>query len=168
MERLTKLALESKELESAIVVSTIELGEKQAKLDKILRDLIPTIMDELGMSEFKLKDGSVISVKNDVKCGITEEHKEEAFTWLAEKGFDGIVKTKVMTEFGKGEMERAKAALRILMEAGFGAIIDRNIHHMTLKSFVKERLEKGDNIPIETFGIFEFKQAKVTTPKQKR
>jgi hypothetical protein len=33
---------------------------------------------------------------------------------------------------------------------------------------VKERLEHGDNIPIDVFGIFEFKLAKIKLPKPKK
>lgn len=168
LELLARLANESTALEREIIADTVELEEKNAKLMSLLRKRIPEIMKTLGMEEFKLTDGSVVSVKSDVKCGITEANKPAAFAWLEEKNFDGIIKTKVNTEFGKGEMESAKAALKLLEESGFHGTMDRSVHPATLKSFVKEQLENGTNIPIETFGIFEFDIAKIKLPKAKK
>jgi hypothetical protein len=125
-------------------------------------------MEELGMEEFKLKDGSNISVKNVVMASISEDNKPDAFKWLEDNDFDGIIKTKVLSSFGKGEMEDAKEALDTLQKAGFEATMDRSVHAQTLKAFVRERLEVGDNIPIQTFGVFEYKLAKIVLPKRTR
>ena len=168
LELLSRLAKESTELESEIIRDSVALEEKNSKLAGLLRKRIPEIMKTLGMEEFKLTDGSVVSVKSDVKCGITEANKPAAFAWLEQYKFDGIIKTKVNTEFGKGEMDKAKAALKLLEEAGYGGAMDRTVHPATLKSFVKEQLENGTNIPIETFGIFEFDVAKIKLPKAKK
>ena len=37
------------------------------------------------------------------------------------------------------------------------------IHPQTLLAWVKERLKEGDNLPVETFGIFRQRTAKVKT-----
>jgi hypothetical protein len=168
LERLTRLAFEARDLRVQITDETIALAQKQEKLNKIEREFIPDIMDSLAMSEFKLTDGSVVSVKNEVQCSISEERKPAAFEWLTNNQFDGIIKTKVLAEFGKNEIGAAKQALDVLIHAGYVARMDRNVHPMTLKSFVKEQLEKGTNIPIETFGIFEFRQAKIKLPTLSR
>lgn len=168
LERLTTLAARAKELEAEIATDTTALAEKQAALEKITRAQIPTIMEELGMEEFKLADGSSVSVKNDVKCGITEENKPVAFEWLRKHGFDGIIKTKLTSEFGKGEDARAKAARDTLVKAGFDASVSESVHAMTLKSFVKEQLELGTSIPMKEFGVYEFKEAKIKAPAKKK
>lgn len=168
LERLTILAANSKDLEREITDATVALAELQSKHDKIMKDQIPGIMAELGLAEFKMTDGSVISVKEDVKCGITEEHKPAAWLWLEENDFDGIIKTKVGVEFGKGEMESAEKAIEALQAAGFAASMDRAVHPSTLKSFVKEQLEAGTNLPLATFGVWPFKMAKIKAPAVKK
>jgi hypothetical protein len=168
LELLARLAHESSALEAEILRDSVALEEKNAALSKLMRVRIPEIMGTLGMEEFKLTDGSVVSVKADIKCGITEVNKPAAFAWLEKEHFDGIIKTNVAAQFGKGEMEKAKEALELLEKAGFSGSMDRSIHSATLKSFVKERLENGDNIPVDTFGIFEFKMAKIKLPKPKK
>ncbi len=167
LERLTALAKEATELTSSIDEMTVVLADEQDKLTKILRRHIPEIMEELGMSEFKMVDGSVIAVTNQINASISEDNKPAAFAWLVDNHFDGIIKTKVQSDFGKGEIEEANKAVKALADAGFIAEVSRTVHPATLKSFVKERLEKGDQIPLATFGVFEFKQAKIK-PAAKR
>lgn len=173
LELLTKLAHEQIDLEKQVNDDSVALAEKQERLNRLQRVRIPDIMSELGMEEFKLTDGTVISAKGDIKANITEANKPAAFKWLEEHDFDGIIKTNVAVQFGKGEMDDAKKAMDALKEAGFVGSMERSIHPSTLKSFVKEQLEKGsteagDSIPIETFGIFEFKLAKIKLPKAKK
>lgn len=168
LERLTLLATQARELELTVAELSAKLAEEQSKYDKIMRDRIPTIMEELGMMEFKLVDGSVVSWKEDVKCGITEENKPTAFSWLEDNDYDAIIKTRVGADFGKGEMEAARQLLALIEANGVSASLDRSVHNATLKSFVKERLEAGDNIPIATFGIFPFKMAKIKAPAAKK
>jgi hypothetical protein len=110
----------------------------------------------------------VVSVKADVKTSITEANKPAAFAWLREHHFDGIIKMAVSLSFGKGESAAAELAVKTLHEAGYEPTQAESVHPATLKSFVKERLEDGDNIPIDVFGIFEFKQSKIKLPKTKK
>lgn len=168
LERLTALAMESKDLEVKITAATVALEELKGKNDKILMGHIPSIMKTLGLEEFKLTDGSKVTVKEDVKCGITEERKPAAFDWLRSNEFDGIIKTGLTLSFGKGEQDAVKKAMETLHEAGFEPSVAENVHPQTLKSFVKEQLEAGTNLPLETFGVFEYKVAKIALPKTRK
>lgn len=165
LERLTDLALKTTALNEEITALSVQLAEKSDSVKNILRNLIPTVMEELGMSEFKLVDGSKIEVKDHLQASLTEANKPAGFLWLEENEFDGIIKTKVHADFGKGEADDAKRARDALVAAGFSAELDRNVHPATLKAFVKERLEAGDSIPVDVFGVFQFKEAKITAPK---
>ncbi len=168
LTRLSSLAQEARELEMEIEAKELVLAERRGRLDKILRDRIPTIMDELAMESYKMRDGAEVKVKDEIKCGITEERKPQAWKWLEENDYDGIIKTVVSVSFGKGEMTKAQEAVEALKEIGFDAELGRNVHPSTLKSFVKERLEEGDNIPIETFGVFQYRLAKITLPRTRK
>lgn len=168
LERLTALAVESKELEKQIAEATVALEELKAKNDKILMGHIPSIMGTLGLEEFKLSDGSKVTVKEDVKCGLSEERKPDAFAWLRANEFDGIIKTGVSLSFGKGEQEAVAKAMAALQQAGFEPSVAENVHPQTLKSFVKEQLADGTNIPMETFGVYEYKVAKIALPRSRK
>lgn len=168
LERLTALAVESKELDKRINDATIALEELKSEQDRILMQHIPTIMATLGLEEFKLTDGSKVTVKEDVKCGLSEERKPAAFDWLRANQCDGIIKTAVSLAFGKGETDAVKKAMEVLAEAGFEPNVSENVHPQTLKSFVKEQLEAGTNIPLETFGVYEYKVAKIALPRTRK
>jgi len=168
LERLTALAKDATDLMKEIETDEAATKLKQERLDKILREYIPGIMRDLDLEDYKLKDGSKVEVKEEVKCHISEENKPDAFAWLRENNFDGIIKTNVTASFGKGEVQRAAEARAALVAAGFDqAAISESVHSSTLKAFVKERLEAGDSIPLEPFGVYEFTIAKITQPKRK-
>jgi hypothetical protein len=168
LELLGKLGVEARALEVDIAADTVLLEEKKGLLNKILMDRIPTIMEQLGMESFKLTSGETIVVKSDIKCGISEERKPAALAWLRAGNYDGIIKQTVELSFGKGESAEAKKAMDTLHEAGFDPAVSEGVHPQTLKSFVKECLEKAVNIPLETFGVFDFKIAKITLPKTRK
>jgi hypothetical protein len=165
LERLRDQARKMQELEAEVNEKTVALAEVQAAFDRISMRTIPDIMAELAMESFTMEDGYKLEVKNDLKASITAENKPSAHRWLREHNFDGIIKTKVLAEFGRGELSKAEEALSKLREAGFEASIDEGVHAATLKSFVKERMEAGDAIPVSIFGVYEFKKTKITAPK---
>lgn len=138
-----------------------ELRDAKAALERTQTETLPDLMTELGVPLLKLPDGSVVEVKKDVQCGISEANRAAAHAWLNANGFGGLIKTQVITEFGRGELERAATYVREA-NAQFPdnpAGVKETVHPMTLKSFVKEQLEKAAPIPLETFGIRPYNRA---------
>ncbi|MEG0207008.1 gp33 family protein [Citrobacter sp.] len=198
LEQLREYADDITLLQDEIDKDTRELAIKTEKLKKLTQKTVPDIMNELQIKSFKLLDGSELSVEDKVQASIPAHKKAEAFAWLEKYHFDGIIKTSVSVSFGKGEMEKAKEAQKILAEKGVVAEIDRSIHPSTLSSFVKERLaaageaeqsqgepvvdindgfddedgaekeEKIPNLPQDIFSVFEFKQCKIKVAKKKK
>lgn len=171
LERLMTLAENARELAVEIEAAQVALAELQGKHEKIVRRQLPELMEKLGMEKFKLKTGEEVSVKDDIKCGLTEENKPKAWPWLEAGGYDGIVKTVVNVPYGRGEVAKAQELIQKLADDyGVSADLSRSIHPMTLKSFVKERLEAGD-LPsdmLAVFNVFEYKEAKIKSPAAKR
>ena len=195
LERLLEYADEITLLEAEIADDTVKLAEKNEKLKKLTQKTVPGIMKELQLKSFKLKDGSELLVEDKIQASIPASKKAEAFEWLEKYHFDGIIKTSVSVSFGKGEMEKAKEAQKVLAEKGVIATIDRSVHPATLTSFVKERLAaaaeepqekatvdsadgfddapgeetlKIPNLPQDIFSVFEFEQCKIKLPKKKK
>lgn len=139
-----------------------ELRDAKAQLERTQTETLPDLMTELGVPMLKLPDGSTIQVVPDVQCGITEANRPAAHAWLVANGFGGLIKTQVITEFGRGEIERAANYVREANEQfpDNPAGVKEAVHPQTLKSFVKEQLEKAAPIPMETFGIRPYNRAK--------
>ncbi|MFL9694719.1 hypothetical protein, partial [Aeromonas veronii] len=64
--------------------------------------------------------------------------KSKFWKWLEDTDNDGIIKTKVLAEFGRGEMEDAKKAAEAIIEAGYDATITRDVHYQTIQAFGRE------------------------------
>lgn len=168
LERLSLMAKRAVELEGELAMINGQLAEREEELNGIRRRHIPDTMVRLGMDSFKLDDGSTVGVDVKISANITVANKAAAFAWLREHNFDGLIKTKVGADFGKGESSMADAAVKALRDAGFEPSVDESVHPMTLKSFVKERLEEGEELPLDTFGVHEFKEARIKLPKTRK
>lgn len=138
-----------------------ELKKMKEELDTVSKKLLPDAMQELGLSSITTSDGAKLTISPFYSAHITDEHREAAHDWLRETGNDGIIKTKVVVPFNKGEMEMVKRCMATLKKAKFDAQADESIHHSTLKAFVKERIEAGQPIPQDLFGVFVGNIAKI-------
>ncbi len=168
LEKLVELAKELQKKDGEVVAANEALAIVKGDADKLRGSTIPNLMQRLKMESFTLEDGSSIGVKKDIKCSLSEERKPEGLAWIRANGHGGIIKTEVTLSFGKGEEAKVKEAQDLLRSKGFSPDVGDSVHSQTLKAFVKERMEAGDKIPLATFGVFEFKEAKITLPKAKK
>lgn len=157
-------------MRQAQAVEAAEAALKQAKENfaKTEREDLPLLMQEIGMSSFKLEDGTSIEVTPDVQCAITDANRPAANQWLIDNGFGGLIKTQVVTEFGRGELPEAIEFQRLVIEQfpDHTPMVKDSVHPATLKSFVKEQLLRDDcTLPKELFSVYEFNKAKITLPK---
>lgn len=149
-----------------------EVADLEAKLKSVSEQLtevqtrrLPEAMSELFIDELKMSNGCMIIIKDHYYASIKEENKSEAFRWLEKHNYDGIIKNVVKCEFGKGDNEDAKKAMHELSSLGFHPSQQQSVHPMTLKSFVKDLFERGEEFPMETFGAGVVKKATIKVPK---
>lgn len=135
-----------------------ELKAAQADLRRIETEDLPELMREIGMASVTLDDGSIIEVTDEVQCAITEGARNAAHEWLINNGFGGLIKTEVVVTFGRGERDEAEEFAQQVGDH-HPELVER-VHPSTLKSFVKEQLEKGIAIPFDLFGIHPYSKAK--------
>lgn len=168
LAEITTLAEQGDKLQAELDELNFKVQEMQQELERIYRNKLPELMKAAALTEFKLADGTKLTLKSEIKTSISVAHQAAAFHWLEEHEFDGIIKSKVESEFERGEIERANEIVALLNEEGVGASLKRTIHPATLKSFVKERLEEGTNLPLDVFGVFEYEIVKATKPRAKK
>lgn len=147
------------------LISKLEdtLERAKNKLKEISQRRLPDAMLNNGLSEFKLDDGSKISVKKLYLPHIKEENKEEAYNWLISSGND-IIKNNIELTFSKGNSEEAKKALNLLKDNGYAPVSKENIHWQTFRAWAKDALEKGVEIP-EIIDIHIIDEAKIKIAK---
>jgi len=151
---ISSLAKRAKELEKEIEDHENTLKERKEQFRKITEEAIPEALTELGMKSFKMADGSSIDIKPFYGANISEARRAQAYKWLRDHGFDDIIKNTVSVRFGRGEDELAARAINLLRAQGFPVEQTEKIEPQTLKAWVKERVEKGQPVDSELFGVF--------------
>ena len=139
---------------------TIDINEKEEELKslKLQKHLmsteqIPTMMDEMGVQRLDVENLSV-SLKPLINASIPPTRRDEAYQWLRENDLDDIIKNDVILSFGKGEDNIAGDIMYDLEQRGMHPEKKTHIHSMTLKAFIRERVEKGLPIDLDLFGAY--------------
>jgi hypothetical protein len=130
------------------------LKEEKKALIKMTDEDLPTMLMELGMQSLTLDDGSDVTVKQTYGASIRVDDRPAAHEWLRDNGYDDIIKNQVLCVFGRGEDDMASAFQALASQQGYAAEQKTEIHPQTLRAFVKERVENGDDFPMELFGAW--------------
>jgi hypothetical protein len=72
--------------------------------------------EDLHLSGCRLDDDTEYTFERDVKCGIKNEHKPEAFGWLAERNVDHMLKHHIVISFPKDSVESAKKVRALIAQ----------------------------------------------------
>jgi len=115
---------------------------------------LPVAEDWLQMRGYEMGDGSSIEVKAFYSASISEARRAEAFEWLRNNNFGDLIKNTVSVRFGRGEEQLCQRAMEMLSMSGFPVEQAEKVEPMTLKAWVKERVEKGSDFPSELFGVY--------------
>ena len=136
------------------------LKELKAEKQRIAFEHIPMLMDEMAIERIDV-DGLTVKLKPFVSASIPADRKQDAFNWLREHGLDDIIKNDIIVSFGRGQDNKAGDMMYDLEQKGFHPAQKTHIHSMTLKAFVRERVEKGLPIDLDMFGAFVARTAEV-------
>ena len=141
-------------LEEDIKRSEENIKKLKKKSEHISGEVIPTMMSEMGLSFLKLSDGSSLEVKTNYSASITQANKEKAFNWLRENNLGDIIKNEISVSFGLDEDNNAADYAELAKGQGFQPQQKLKVEPMTLKALVRERIEAGQEMPTEIFGVF--------------
>ena len=157
------LAKRAKLLEKELADLEKTVSEKSEQYRKLTEQTIPEAMAEAGMKKFVMGDGSTVDIKPFNSASIPKARQEEAFQWLRDRGFDDLIKNTVSVRFGRNEDELCVRLLSLLGQQGYPAEQAQKIEPQTLKAWVKERVEKGDQVDTELFGVYIGQKATIKT-----
>ena len=151
---IAALAKRAKELEKEVEDLEQVMKERKDQLRKLTEQSIPEALAQTGMKGFVMDDGSKIELKAFYSASISAARKAEAYQWLRDHGMDDIIKNTVSVRFGRGEDELCSRLLGLLGDQGYPAEQAEKIEPMTLKAWVKEQIERGNEFPTELFGAY--------------
>jgi len=144
--------------------------ERLKRLKEAYRELseesIPLKMENMGISDIRMNDGSRILVEPFYAARITEKNRTTAHHWLRENDLGDIIKNIVSVAFGKGEDELAAETMDALENQGLMAAQKESVHPSTLKATIRELIESGnaafDSGTQKLFSVYTGQRTKIT------
>jgi len=160
-KRCNELISQNKKVDEAVQA----LKDAKAEQSRLSEEVIPALMSEAGVSRIDLEDGSVVKVSPYYYAKIPEDKRADAFEWLRENNFGDLVKNNITVSFSKGEDSKA-VQLKAELESK-GLVVDQkeDVHWQTLRGFVREQIEKNNNIPSDLFGLYISQKTSIKTNK---
>jgi predicted translin family RNA/ssDNA-binding protein len=154
LKTVSKLAEYQLILENKIKSAEEDLATLKEQYKQVSQTDLPEALAETGLSEIKLTDGSKISVQQFYNASIPKDNIDEAFTWLRNNGHADLIKNTVACNFGRGEDAEARALKDTLNSIGLSFTEKVGVHPQTLKAFVREQVESGQNLPLDLLGVY--------------
>ena len=159
---LSDQVIKLRDLEDQIKITEESLKQLKQQAETLSGEVIPTMMTEMNISTMKLADGSAIEVKPVYGASIPVEKKEEAFNWLRKNGLGDLIKNEVTVSFGRNEDNKAADYAVLAQGQGYQPTQKLKVEPMTLKALVRERVEKGLDMPSDLFNVFAGNRTKIT------
>lgn len=168
MVRLIAMAREVISTEKLVSELEDNLSECKRRLNNLKIVQLPELMSECGVSEFKTDNGFKIFLGDFVSGSLPKDEyrRDEAIRWLEENGAESLIKTEVNLQFEKSQHNRALSLIADLADQGYHVTSKMGVHPQTLIAHVKERLRKGDEVPLDLLGLYAGRTAKITPPKK--
>jgi len=141
--------LEDAQAEIAKAEKALEIAQNKEKL--ISEDLIPQLLEERGINPDNLrvttKSGFTLEMKEFLSASVAQSRMPAFIAWLEANGHGGMVKREIIVAFNQ-DQEAAASELREKLRKEYpGVKSSGKVHPMTLKSWVKGRLDEGEDVP---------------------
>lgn len=159
IKRLSSLCRQQLQIETELSELEQALVNKKLELEKVSEHEIPDLMDELGIDEFRLRSGIRVTVVPYFSGKITTP---EALDWLEENEHGDIIKGSITIPYPKGyEQGKLKAIVDMAQALGLPADNREEVHHSTLRAWIKVMVLTGQDFPRELFNVYVGRETKL-------
>lgn len=168
LRQISDTMVRESELQQQLETHEAVEADLRAQLGAIRTKQLPELMMAAGVERFTCRETGTearLTFECSGALGSDEEERERKLDILIANGADEIVRLEVTAAFGKGGYAQAQALAGELNRRGIATVVSRNIHHQTLKSWVKERMEAGDQLPLAEVGLWYGQIARIKRPK---
>lgn len=192
---ITEQAQEMYRLERCIENMKLDLKSKQEQYRILATEKLPGLMQQFGTDGFPLANGytlviepafranlpaeSTIEKADEEERPMLERRREEGLRWLQQHNASAIIKNEIKVKLGTGQSALARAVMTALRNFSWkvkGKIqkvrLDfdqkESVHPGTLSKLLKELRDNGVDLPLDTFAVFDGKEATIKPPKGKK
>jgi hypothetical protein len=188
LKNISALINEEDDVNKSLETQEAIISQLKERRTELRTKLIPSAMLEAGMREFVTEDGvkATITFATDGALGSArtpEEwaERERKLDVIEAHGGGEIIKMAVTVEFPKdmfGDAELLRKGIEDqlreagMLERGVGVTKQRSVHHQTLGSWIRSKMEADkaeDQLPasmLEDIGIWYGEIAKIKRPKK--
>ncbi len=117
------------------------LDDEKARAKALGESTIPGFLQQSGVSEVRLSNGTKVIVKEDVSVSVPAEKRGKFFEFLRDRKEEDIV--KLMVQLERMPQEKLDELVMFLREYGYEYELDKTVHPQTLKKYFKELLGVG-------------------------
>jgi hypothetical protein len=169
LKRLTALVRKQARLETKIEKLQAQASAAGEELRQISWVDIPELLDETGLSEVRLKDGTKVQIKDEVRVSTTGRYREKINSWLERTGNEDLIKNEITAAFPAGDRAKVERALKALAKAGVSQVDQKRfVNATTFAAFIRETLAGGElDVPMEEIGVHIQRITKLDKPKRK-
>ena len=146
------------EAEARVLRLEAELKVAKRRRDAIAHVEIPEAMEEIGVLEFRTAR-SKFELKETLRVQPKADNRPLVLRAVEEAGDGALIKTTVSVPFNRGQDEQVAELLNQLQEMGLQNKQERKIEPSTLRKYVKDKLEAGEQVDMDLFGVTKFRQA---------
>ena len=164
LKSVAVIAQKISDKEKEVAIHEEKLKQAKKELLALTDEDMPLLMEEINMESFTLSDGSKVEVVPTYGGTIKIADRPVAHDWLRNNGFGDLIKNSISAEFAMGEDNIANDFYESALSRGLQVDKKEIVHSMTLKSWIRERTEAGQEIPPE-FGAWTGKRAKIVKGK---
>lgn len=130
-----------------------DADQLKEQIDRMEIEVIPSILEELGMESAVMADGTTVGIKEKIVASPSD--KRRALEWLIKNGHGEIVDKRVVVHADdEAELNR------IVAEFGETAL-DFRVHPARLNSFAAELMASGEQLPDDLFNIVPVRRATI-------
>ena len=168
---LSRITLKVRDLRTAkedVKAAEEALKACQQRVRLIEETELPELMREAGQEKLRTADGFDVELTETLRASIPEANFHQALSWLIEHGQAAIIKRDIRLQFGKGEDEKADAALSLILNEGYMPTDKQSVHPQTLASVIREMIAQGVDVPMSLLGAHVQAGVKVKEAKPKR
>lgn len=166
-DRLVQMAMQVIDAEKEVANLEDLLASANSRLNQLRDEDLPDAMAEVGYSEFKLEDGTKVSIRDLVHGNLPKEEgpRAKAIEWIERHDGASIIRTMVNAKFGREQHKAAQALALKLTKQGFDVSTDHGVHVQTLWAWVKELIRDGKPVDFDLLGVVAGRRAVITPPK---
>lgn len=161
MEQVEQVVDQLADAQQAMASLEGDFKDAKAHVKNLSETVLPDLMDQVGLKSLETRKGLKVKVSENIRASIPHDKELDAFAWLEDNGHASVIKNQIVITLNRGDDALADQIADYLDEQGVLYERKRGVHPMTLGALIKELLEEGVPVPLEVFGAFHQRIAKI-------